>query len=446
MDPDILALDAVSLRDRIASGALSATEVTAAYCARIADQDPTIHAWAWHDPDFAKAQAAEMDRYRGSGRPLGALHGVPVGLKDVIDTARIPTENGCGIYAGRVPVRDAFVVAQLKAAGAVIMGKTVSTPLQFLDPGPTRNPHNPDHTPGGSSSGSAAAIAAAMVPLAVGTQTGGSVIRPASFCGITGFKPTFGAIPRSGVLEQSRSLDTLGVLARTPCDAALLADVLFGHDPGDPATAPAPAPALLKTASAAPPVRPVLAFVRPPGWDRADPDLHAAFDELVAHLGDQAFEAALPTAFEQAARQRAVINLAEMAKAYYNYGRHRDQLGPKLAAALNEGESIPARDYIAALDWKPVLYAGLGEIFTRCDAILTPAALGPAPQGLDSTGDAIFNGLWTLVGTPAVTLPLFNAANGLPMGVQLIGPRHGDGRLLRVAQWLWQSLAQGENG
>lgn len=193
-----------------------------------------------------------------------------------------------------------------------------------------------------------------------------------------------------------------------------------------------------------PPVPPTLAFVRPPGWEQAHPDLHSAFADLQNHLGDRMFEVALPEVFAQAARQHRIINLAEMAKAYFRYGRQRDQLGAKLGAALQDGEGIPARDYLAALDWKPVLYAGLGEIFTRCDAIVTPAAPGPAPHGLSSTGDASFNALWTLLGTPAVTVPLLSAANALPMGVQLVGPRHGDGRLLRLAHWLCEEIAQGE--
>lgn len=177
--------------------------------------------------------------------------------------------------------------------------------------------------------------------------------------------------------------------------------MLFGHDPDDPATAPAPRPDLLGIASRPPPVPPTLAFVRPPGWEQAHPDLHSAFADLQNHLGDRMFEVALPEVFAQAARQHRIINLAEMAKAYFRYGRQRDQLGAKLGAALQDGEGIPARDYLAALDWKPVLYAGLGEIFTRCDAIVTPAAPGPAPHGLSSTGDASFNALWTLLGTPA---------------------------------------------
>ena len=431
------------LRDRLASGALRASELAEVLISRIEAREPEIGAFAWFDADFVRQQAKALDAHRQSGRPIGALHGLPVALKDIIDTARIPTENGCEIDAGRVPVKDAALVSRLKSAGAIIMGKTVTTELAYMQAGRTRNPHVLAHTPGGSSSGSATAVADGMVPLAVGTQTGGSVIRPASFCGVTGFKPSFGAIPRTGVLMQSPTLDTVGVFAASPLDAALLAEVLMGHDPGDRATVPAPVPHLLEVARSAPPVKPVLAFVRPPGWDKADPELHAAFEELVAALGDQVFEAPLPNVFDQAAEVRARINFAEMARYYHRYAKTREALGARTRAAIEEGEGILARDYLAALDWADVLYAGLGEIFDRCDAILCPAATGPAPEGLEFTGDAIFNGLWTLTGTPAVTVPAFTASNGLPMGVQLVGPRGGDARLLRTANWLhgWLSEA-----
>ncbi|MCB1312677.1 MAG: amidase [Sedimentitalea sp.] len=432
-------LGAVALRDRLASGALSCLDLTEACIARIAAREDEVGAWAWHDAEHARAQARQLDAYRAAGRPIGPLHGLPVGLKDVIDTARIPTQNGCALDAGRVPVRDAFVVERLRQAGAVILGKTETTELAFMHPARTRNPHALGHTPGGSSAGSAAAVADGMVPLAVGTQTGGSVIRPAAFCGVTGFKPSFGAIPRRGVLMQSQSLDTIGVFARDPEGAALLADVLFGHDPQDSATSLAPPPRLLEIARAAPPVAPVFALVRPPGWAEADPQMREALDELGAALGDQAFAVELPEVFAQAAAARRCINLAEMARNYHRYGRDGGALlGAETREALEEGNAILARDYLAALDWPGVLNAGLGEIFRRCDAILCPAAPGPAPEGLGSTGDPVFNGLWTLCGTPAVSLPILTAANGLPMGVQLVGPRGGDGRLLRTARWLYE--------
>lgn len=437
---DLLSLDACALRERLASGALRASELVEACIARIEAREPEVQAWAWFDPDFARAQAKALDTLRQAGRAIGPLHGLPVALKDIIDTAKIPTENGCPLDKGRVPFKDAAIVSRLRAAGAVIMGKTVTTELAYMQAGKTRNPLNPAHSPGGSSSGSAAAVADGMVPLAVGTQTGGSVIRPASYCGITGFKPSFGAIPRNGILMQSPTLDTVGVFARTATGAALLAEVLFGHDVNDTATAPEPVPQLLQVALSNPPLKPVFAFVKPPGWDNADPQLHAAFEELISALGDQVFEAPLPNAFDQASEVRERINFAEMARCYYRYARTMDALGPRTQEALNNGNAILARDYLAALDWADVLYAGLGEIFDRCDAILCPAATGPAPEGLDFTGSAIFNGLWTLTGTPAVTVPAFTAENGLPMGVQMVAARGNDARLLRTANWFQRWL------
>jgi aspartyl-tRNA(Asn)/glutamyl-tRNA(Gln) amidotransferase subunit A len=442
-----LDLGAVVLRDRLAAGALKAADLAEATIARIEATDPEIRAWAWFDAESVRAQAKALDAHRGTGRPIGPLHGLPVGLKDIIDTRRIPTENGTAIDAGRVPREDAFVVARLKAAGALILGKTATTELAFFSPAPTRNPANPAHTPGGSSAGSAAAVAAGQTPLAVGTQTAGSVIRPAAFCGVVGFKPSFGAVPRTGILAQAPTLDTVGVFARSVPDAALLAETLYGHDPRDRATAPAPPPRLFETATARPPLPPILAFVRPPGWDEADPDTRAALEELAAHLGEQCFEAPLPGAFAQAAAIRERINLAELAKNYHPYERRGgDALSEPLRAAIEAGRAIPARDYIAALDWPEVLNAGLEELLNRCDAILAPAAPGPAPEGFASTGSPIFNGLWTLCGAPCVTIPVLQASNGLPMGAQLVGRRGDDGRLLRTARWLMEHVAGSPEG
>lgn len=435
----LLALPVMELRDRLASGALSAVDLTEACIARIAAREPDVQAWAWFDSDHALDQARALDAHRVTGRPIGPLHGLPVGLKDIIDTAKIPTENGCEADRGRVPKDDAFVVERLKAAGAIIMGKTVTTELAYMRPSKTRNPHDPAHTAGGSSSGSAAAVAAGMIPLAVGTQTGGSVIRPAAFCGVTGYKPTFGAIPRRGILMQSPSLDTVGVFSADPTGAALLAEVLFGYDPNDPDTDPRPFPRLSKTALSKPPVRPDFVFVRPPDWDTAEQDTKDALGELVTALGDKVIEVELPAPFEAAARERRRINFAEMARHYFRYGRDAgDVLGPEIRDAMEEGNAILARDYLAALDWKPVLNSALEEIFERCDAILCPAAPGPAPRDVETTGDPVFNGLWTFCGLPAVTLPILTATNEMPMGVQLIGAHGNDARLLRTARWLYE--------
>ena len=438
----LLSLGAVELRDRIASGAVRAVEYVEACLARIAEVEPEVQAWVWLDGDAALAQARALDARRASGIAIGPLHGLPVGLKDVIDTCGIPTENGTPIDAGRVPNRDATVVARLRAAGAIILGKTVCTEAAFLNPRKTRNPHNLAHTPGGSSSGSAAAVAAGMVPLAVGTQTGGSLIRPAAYCGVVGFKPSFGQISRTGVLPQSPFLDTVGVFARSVEDAALLAEVLAGHDPADVATEALPTPRLLTISRSEAPLKPVFALVGLPQQDLADPQTIAAMEELAASLGDQLWRARLPAAFEEAANVRQRINFAEMAHWYAGLERRgRAVMSPLLTAAIDEGKAVSAHVYLADLEQRDLLNAGLDEIFDRCDALICPATPTAAPLGLESTGSAIFNGLWTLCGTPAITLPLLQAENGLPMGVQLVGRVGDDARLLRTARWLAAHVA-----
>ncbi|WP_420409116.1 amidase [Hoeflea sp.] len=432
-------LPVAELRSRLASGALSAVDLAEDCISRIEAREQEVQAWAWFDADYVRQQAKAMDAYRISGRPVGPLHGLPVGVKDIIDVKGMPTGNGFEPDSGRKPGRDSFVAERLKAAGAIIIGKTVTTELAFMHPSRTRNPHNPEHTPGGSSSGSAAAIADGMVPLAIGTQTGGSLIRPASFCGVTGFKPTFGAIPRRGVLPQAPSLDTLGVFAADPTGAAILAEVLYGHDADDADTALAPHPKLFEIAGSKPPLKPVFAIAQVPGWEQADQDTRDAFAELADALGEGAFQIELPSLFHDGLAARQRIHFAEMARCYHHYWRDaKDHLSAEVRAALEEGNGVLARDYLSARDLKTVLNAGLEEIFERCDAIICPAAPGPAPRGLGSTGDPVFNGLWTFCGTPAVTVPLLSSSNGLPMGVQLVGPHGNDGRLLRTARWLYE--------
>lgn len=442
---DILDLDTVELRDRLAGGALRVTELAEACLARVERREPEVGAWAWLDGDHIMRQARKLDEHRAAGRAIGPLHGLPVGLKDIIDAEGMPTENGTVLDAGRKPWADSFVAKRLKQSGALIMGKTVTTELALRSPGKTRNPHNPAHTPGGSSSGSAAAVAAGMVPLALGTQTLGSVIRPASYCGVVGYKPTFGSIPRSGVLSQAPSLDTLGVFGTSVGAAALLADSLFGQDDGDPATSLVPAPRLPEISAAAPPARPAFALVHQPAWDTASADVHEGFAELAEALGENCDEVDLPAAFGQAFQLCELVQLAELSKSYHHYEtRGRDKLSGEMQKAIDEGRRILAHDYLAALDWPRLLNDSLEAIFSRYDAIITPASPGAAPEGLESTGSAAFNGIWTFCGVPAVTLPLLQAENGLPLGVQLVGRRGDDGRLLRTARWLVEFLAQAE--
>ena len=439
---DLADLTALAARDRLASGAIGAVELTTACLRRIAGREEAIQAWAFLDERHALSQAEALDEHRQAGRPIGPLHGLPVGVKDVMDTRDLPTENGAVIDAGRQPTEDAWLVSRLRAAGAVILGKTVTTECAYLAAPKTRNPHDPSRTPGGSSSGSAAAVASGMVPWAVGTQTGGSVIRPAAFCGVVGFKPSFGLIPRTGVLRASRRLDTVGTFSRAVEDAALLADVLAGHDPGDPDTAPAAPPRILDIALSNPPVTPLLAFLKTPAWSEIEPDCAQGFAELVEALGERCDAFDLPAVFAEGAIAHRRIMLAEMAhNLRHYYDRGSDRLAAETRVAIEEGRTIAAHDYLSALDWGDTLSAGLDEIFSRYDAILTPAAPGEAPIGLRSTGSAAFNLLWSLTGVPAVTLPLLTGANGLPVGVQLIGRRGNDGRLLRTARWLVSTLA-----
>ena len=436
-------LSASDAAKAIVDGKISSVELVRACLAQIDKVESGVQAWTFLDPEYALSQARAADGLRMSGSPMGALHGVPVGLKDIIDTADMPTENGSVLCAGRTPSRDAAVVRMLRGAGAIVMGKTVTTEYATRTPGKTRNPHNPEHTPGGSSSGSAAAVAAGMVPLALGSQTGGSVIRPASYCGVFALKPTHGLIPRTGMFQLSRSLDHVGLFARTLEDLALGLEQVAGYDEGDPDSRPRPRVPYRAIATDEPPLEPVFAFVKTPRWSQVASDAQAAFGELVETLGDRAEEVNL---FEGKAIEWArVITDAEVA---VNLAREwetgRDRLSPALRTRIERGRDVLARDYLQARAHVPSLVAGYAELFEqRYDAILTPAAPGTAPKGLESTGDPMFNTVWTLCGMPAVTLPLMSGANGLPLGVQLVGPRHGDGRLLRTARWLVEHLAAG---
>jgi Asp-tRNA(Asn)/Glu-tRNA(Gln) amidotransferase A subunit family amidase len=422
---------------QIREGKLRSEELVADCLARIRELEPKVQAWTCLDEEHALAQAREADERSRSGEGVGPLNGVPVGLKDIIDTADMPTENGTVLHKGRAPREDAAVVKMLRAAGAVILGKTVTTECAYFSPGKTRNPHNPEHTPGGSSSGSAAAVAADMVPLALGSQTNGSTVRPGSFCGVYALKPTHGLIPRTGMLTLSRTLDHVGLFARTLEDIALLAENIAGYHEGDPDTrlrARVPFQAIL---AEEPPVQPMFAFVRTPHWDKTAADTKEAFAELAEALGAQMEEVELPSLLE-AWDSHKIIMEAEMAANFEREWRTgRDQLSAQLASLIERGREARAVDYQRALRAIAPLVEGLDELFMqRYDAILTPAAPGTAPKGLASTGDPVFCTPWTLAGLPAVSLPLMQGENGLPLGVQLVGRRNFDARLLRTARWL----------
>ena len=442
--PNLHLLSATETARLIRDGVISSRQLIEACLARIDEADAQVQGWAFLDRDYALEQARSADQSRMSGQPIGPLHGVPVGIKDIFDTADMPTEYGSAIYAGHTPSRDATVVARLRAAGAVIMGKTVTTEFAYFAPGKTRNPHNPEHTPGGSSSGSAAAVGANMVPLALGSQTNGSTIRPAAYCGVVGFKPTHGLISRHGALLLSRSLDHVGLFANSVDDIALLAEQIVGYDEQDADSQPRARIPLGQIAAEEPPLPPMFAFVKTPYWDRVDEDTKEGFAEIIEHLGSQAEEVKLFPSAADAWQWHQAIMGAEMA---HNLAREwtdrRDLLSEQLRAQIERGREVRAPDYLRALSQVAPLNESFVEIFEqRYDAILTPAAPSAAPKGLASTGDPAFCTLWTLCGMPAISLPLLQGASDLPIGVQLVGPRHGDARLLRTARWLAAKMAE----
>ncbi|MHA1530069.1 MAG: amidase [Alphaproteobacteria bacterium] len=433
---DLADLGAAEAARRIAAGDLTSEALVTACLARVSVREEAVRAWTFLDPELALAQARDADTRQAGGHATGPLHGVPVGIKDIIDTADMPTEDGFLGHAGRRPAEDAQCIRALRDAGAIIMGKTVTTELANRIAGKTRNPVDPAHTPGGSSSGSAAAVRAGMVPAALGSQTGGSVIRPASYCGIHALKPTFGLISRFGMLPQSDPLDTIGTYGRSIEDVAWLADALIGPDPRDPDCAHRPHPALHRTAMEPPPTRPRIAFVRTPVWGRGEHRMHQAIEGFADSLGTDCEEMALPDSLAAAWTWHRTAQLYGMARHYGPLSDyHGPLMSPRLTQHVAEGREISSANYQQAVARREVAYASLAPIFARFDAILTPASPGPAPEGLRFTGEATFNVFWTYAGVACVNLPLLEV-DGLPMGVQLVGRRGGDGELLRTARWL----------
>ncbi|HEX7053443.1 MAG TPA: amidase [Burkholderiales bacterium] len=419
-------LGAAEAARRLEAREITCEALAAACLERIAARDGTVRAWAFVDPGQALARARALDRMPRRGR----LHGLPVGIKDIIDTADQPTEYGSPIYRGHRPRADAACVAVLRDAGALILGKTHTTEFANNHPAPTRNPHDPAHTPGGSSSGSAAAVADRMVPLALGTQTGGSVIRPGAFCGVYACKPSFGSINRAGMKFDAESLDTIGVYGRSVEDLALVLEPLTGRA----------APAFDSIDRA-----PRVALCRTPRWQDADAatqaNLEAAARSL-AKAGARVRELELPPGGEQLFDRHKVIKGYENCRALaWEYHNFRDQISAKLKARLDEGWRVTREEYDEMRALAARCRAALGEAMREVDFLLTPSARGEAPRDLTTTGDPVFNRAWTLLGVPCVTVPCGKGPHGLPLGVQLVGAFDGDTALLRWAHWASQKLA-----
>jgi Asp-tRNA(Asn)/Glu-tRNA(Gln) amidotransferase A subunit family amidase len=419
-------LTATEIVRAIAGGAVTCEAVVRACLDRIEAREDTIHAWASLDTELALRQARELDR--ASAR--GPLHGVPIGVKDIIDTADLPTEMGSPIYRGHRPRSDAACVALTRAAGAVILGKAVTCEFAGMTPGPTANPHAIAHTPGGSSSGSGAAVADLMVPAAFGTQTGGSVLRPAAYCGVFGFKPTFGAFSRRGVYPAAESLDTIGLLARSIDDIELLSEVLQLRKPS--------APLALDRA-------PRVGLCRTPLWNTAQPETVVAVEDAAARLGKagaKVREVTLPAEFaglRNAARE-TINNYERAAAMAYEWNNHREAISERLRKRIAIGRAMPHADYVAAVRLGEDCRARLAAVFEEFDVLLAPCANGEAPRGHGDTGDPGFQAIWTILHTPALALPTHRGPNGLPVAVQLVAARHADRTLFACARWAWQVL------
>jgi len=407
------AAEAVGL---LARGELTAEALVRACLERIAAEEPRVQAWEFLDPELALSQARRLD---AAGRP-GPLHGPPLGVKDIIDTADMPTARGSALFAGRRPEADAACVAAIRRAGGVVLGKTVTTELAYFAPGKTRNPRDPSRTPGGSSSGSAAAVAAGMVPAALGTQTAGSIIRPASFCGVVGYKPSHGLLSLAGVSPFAPSLDTLGFLARRAADLPLLARALGAALPDRPLPRP-----------------PRVGVCRTEAWAAASPETRAAVERAAERLRGAGAEVSAandaPLAGLSGA-QRTVMAF-EAAEALADLRPQAARLGRELQEILRLGAATPRAAYDAARASAEAARRGLPELFGRLDVLLTGSALGEAPAGLASTGDPAMNRIWTLLGLPCASLPCAEGPHGLPVGVQLVGPPGGDALLLAAAAW-----------
>ena len=389
--------------------------------ARIKALEGPIGAWAHIDSAGALTHARELD-----DTPVnGILHGMPIGVKDIIDVAGMPTRCGTPIYATQMANIDADCVALAKAAGAVVIGKTVTTELATFNPSPTRNPVNVDYTPGGSSAGSAAAVAAGMVPLAFGTQTAGSVIRPAAYCGVFGYKPSFGIVPRGGVKMQSETLDTVGVLAATIDDAMKWYATVSGSHIANDATISRRNRRKLRIAI-------ITNFM-----DHADADMKVAIASAAATLnaaGQQVQEIHLPQRYDEAQIDQRIIQLAENARCYeVEHRQYRNQLSPPLAAMLDEGAAISEAQYQAAIARTTITREQTDAMFSDVDAWLMPSAQGAAPKGLESTGDPVFNRLVTALHLPAINIPFYRNNARMPLGLQWIGARHQDEKLLATA-------------
>ena len=433
----IISLSANELVEKLKKGEVTCVEACKAYLERIKKFEKDVKAWAYIDGKTVLEKAQEKDEYRKSGRPLGPLHGLPVGIKDIIGTEDMPTECGTILRKGMPESSDAEVVNLLKISGAIIMGKTVTTELAYFDPGKTTNPHDKSRTPGGSSSGSAAAVAAFMTPLSLGSQTKGSIIRPASYCGVVGYKPSFGLVSRNGVLKQSSKLDHIGVFGKSVMDVALISKSLIKKDLYDKDTIHYSADRMIEECEKGPHFEPKFIFYKTKNWKNIDKESQKAFEFLIKKFKKNIEIFDEPSYFQDIHHHHQIIHETDMANSFQEfYKNSKKKLGKKLVEAIERGMKYSGSQYTEAVDFMEQSYRSYSEVFEDYHGVLTPSSTGVADKGLKSTGSPEFCTIWTYMGLPAISLPLLSGENNLPLGIQLVGDKLDDLRFLGTANWL----------
>ncbi len=433
---DIFSLRLEELASKIKDAQLSSVEVCEKYIERINKFEKDVKAWAHFDKKVLLEKAAEADEHRKSGIPVGPLHGVPIAVKDIIGTVDMPTECGTIIRKGKSYSQNAEIIDLLHASGAIVMGKTATSELAYLGPPPTTNPHDKTRTPGGSSSGSAAAVASFMAPASIGSQTGGSIIRPASYCGVVGYKPTYGLISRNGVLRTSYNLDHIGMFARKVEDVATLAKVLIKKDKYDPATIHYSTENILSETKKGPMFEPKFIFYKTDYWKIIDKKSRESFEYFIKSFKKNIEIFDTPSYFKDIHKYHQIIHETDLANNFSLYfKKFKKKLSKYMQDAITKGNKHSAKEYAEAIDFMKRSYESYQEVFEDYHGVLSPSSPGVAPKGLKSTGTAEFNKVWSYLGTPCISLPLLEGENNLPLGVQLIGDKYDDHRFLGVARW-----------
>ena len=442
---DIFSLSANELAAQLREGEISSVEACSQYIERIGKFEKDVKAWSHFNKKLLLEKAAEADEHRISGKPLGVLHGFPVAVKDIIGTLDMPTECGTTIRKKMNTSQDSEVVNLLKVAGAIIMGKTETTELAYFHPGKTTNPHDYKRTPGGSSSGSAAAVAAYMAPLSIGSQTNGSTIRPASYCGVVGYKPSYGLISRYGILKQSDKLDQVGLFGKSVEDVALLARVLIKKDLFDPSTIHYSAEDMMDVCRKGPLFDPKFIFYKTKNWKNIDKESQKSFEIFIKTFKKNIEVFDTPSYFDDIPKYHKIIHETDMANNFQlYYKKYKKKLSKEMVSAIERGLKNSATEYAEAIDFMKRSYDSYKEVFEDYHGVLTPASSGVAPKGLGNTGSPEFSTVWTYLGLPSISLPLLTGKNDLPLGIQLIGDKHDDLRFLGVANWVEKNCKQND--